>query len=84
MEICKFQQIKELQQQISYIKRSHKREIENANKKLSSKDDEFSYLRNHNKILLIEMKKLRKEKKSEQETLKKLISKESLINKETM
>jgi hypothetical protein len=46
------QQIKELQQQNNNIKNTHKRDTENINKKLSSKDDEISHLRNHNKTLL--------------------------------
>jgi hypothetical protein len=37
-------------------------------KKLSSKDDEISRLKNHNKTPLVEMKKLKNEKKAQQKT----------------
>jgi hypothetical protein len=57
-----------LQQQNNNIKITHKRETKNISKKLSSKDDEISRLRNHNKTLLIEMKKLKNEKKMQQKT----------------
>jgi hypothetical protein len=47
-----------LQQQNNNIKRTYKRDTKNINKKLSSKDDEISHLRNHNKTPLKKMKKL--------------------------
>jgi hypothetical protein len=68
-KIHKFQQqIKESQQQISNIKNTHKKESENINKKLLSKDEEISRLRNHNKNLLVDMKKLKNKRKAQQET----------------
>ena len=66
------------------IQQAHQRKIENINKKLSSKDDEISRLRNHNKTLITEMKKLKKQKKLQQETIKQLTGKESIINKDPM
>jgi chromosome segregation ATPase len=68
-KIHKFQQqIKESQQQISNIKSTHKKESENINKELLSKDEEISRLRNHNKSLLVDMKKLKNKRKAQQET----------------
>ena len=62
------QQIKDSQQQISNIKNTHKKESKNINKELLSKDEEISCLRNHNKNLLVGMKKLKNKRKKHQET----------------
>jgi hypothetical protein len=53
-------------------------------KLIANKDEEISHLRNHSQNLITHIKKLKGEKKSQQETLKKLTSKESLIDKKTM
>jgi hypothetical protein len=68
-KIHKFQkQSKESQQQYSNIKSTHKKEFGNINKELLSKDDEITRLRNHNKNLLVDMKKLKNKRKEQQET----------------
>ena len=48
------------------------------------KNEEISHLKNHSQNLIAQIKKLKGEKKSQQETLKQLTSKKSLIGKETM
>jgi hypothetical protein len=57
---------KYLQQENNHIKITHKKETGNINEKLSSKDDEIPHLRNHNKTLLLEIKKLKNEEKEQQ------------------
>ena len=48
------------------------------------KNEEFSRLENHNQNLIAQIKKLKGEKKSQQESLKQLTNKNSLIDQETM
>jgi len=57
-----------MQRQNNNIKNDHKREIENINRKLSSRNDEIFYLRNHNKTPLAKMKKFKNEKKMQHKT----------------
>jgi hypothetical protein len=53
-------------------------------KVVADKDEEISLLKNHSQNLIAQIKKLKGEKKSQQETLKQLTSKKLLIDKETM
>ena len=48
------------------------------------KDEEISWLKKHSQSLIVQIKKLKSEKKMQQEMVEQLISKESMINKETM
>jgi hypothetical protein len=60
------QQIQGLQQQINDKENTHKIQIENINKKLSHNNDEIICLRNHNKNLLTQIKKLKNKKQGDQ------------------
>jgi hypothetical protein len=51
---------------------------------ITDKNEEISRLKNHSQNLITQIKKLKGEKKSQQETLKQLTNKKSLIDKETM
>jgi hypothetical protein len=53
-------------------------------KVIVDKDEEISCLKNHSQNLIAQIKKLKGKKKSQQETLKQLTNKKSLIDKETM
>ena len=57
---------------------------EEFDKIISNKDKEVFLLKNHSQSLIAQIKKLKYEKKSQQEMLKKLIIKETMVNKETM
>ena len=48
------------------MENTHKIEIENINKKLSHNNDEIIRLRNHNKNLLTQIKKLKNKKQGNQ------------------
>ena len=66
-ELCQHQQQKEkLQQQHDDIKKTHKLEITKINKVLSSNTEELSWLRNPNKTLITNIKKLKHSRKKEQ------------------
>lgn len=60
------QQIKELQQQNDDIKNAHKIEIKKIKKKLSHNNNEIHRLRNYNKTLLSQIKKLKNKKQADQ------------------
>ena len=60
------QQIKELQQHICDKGNTHKIEIENIKKKLPHNNNEIIRLRNHNKNILTQIKKLKNKKQGDQ------------------
>jgi hypothetical protein len=51
---------------------------------ITDKNEEISRLKNQSQNLIAQIKKLKGEKKSQKETLKKLTNKKSLIDRETM
>jgi hypothetical protein len=54
------------------------------NKVIANKDEEISRIKNHSQNLIALIKKLKSEKKFQQETLKQLTGKKSLMDKETI
>ena len=58
------QQIKVLQQQNHDSKKTHKSEIAKSNKTLSNNSEEIFRLRNHNKTLVMKIKKLKNSRKT--------------------
>ena len=62
------QHIKVLQQQNDDSKNTHKSEIAKSNKTLSNNSEEIFRLRNHNKTLVMKIKKLKNSRKTEQST----------------
>ena len=60
------QQMKELQHKYDDIRKTHKLEIANINNTLISKTEEVFQLKNHNKTLVTNIKKLKRIRKSKQ------------------
>ena len=54
------QQVKDLQQRVIDNKNDHKQEIAKINQTVSKNNDEIFRLRNHNKILVTKIKKIKK------------------------
>jgi hypothetical protein len=53
-------------------------------KELSEKDEENSHLKNYNQSLLAQIKRLKNEKKSQQEKLEQFTSNDSMVDQETI
>jgi hypothetical protein len=70
------------------ILQENKKSMRNMQKEIDKviidKNEEISCLKNHSQNLIAQIKKLKGEKKSQQEMLKQLMNKKSLIDKETM